>query len=178
MAFPTMNAQAVHATIAGKNVATGTITPIDSGNQLPTATAGYSLFQVPAVVDVSGMEFGVTVLGVAGSGTTHAGIASGVSTVLIRFCDLGTSGSSPASTNYLLGADNTVPVNRVSDFSNTPADGWTTGETKYAVGTTTSDMDAADVIGMQLVHNLTTVAGFGVIGLNVNYVYGKPGAIN
>jgi hypothetical protein len=169
MAFPAMNAHVANTILPGKPIAT-TSTTISVSVELGTATSGYSLFEVPAVVDVSGMEFGISVLIASGSVVPpNTTIASGASTVELLFADLGATGTAAGSTNYLTNAD---------DFSNTVTGGWTTGLMRTAGGTSTTDLDADDVIGIQSVANLTTVGGIGTAGIHVAYIFGKPGAIN
>ena len=170
MAFPTANAHSFGMSIPGKAVTT--VTPLP---QLQTGTFGYSMFNVPGVVDVSGMEFGVTVIADGGSGV-NAGVASGASTIELLFADLGQStvntplagGSGAGSINHLTNPD---------DFSNTITGGWTTGLMRTAVGTSVTDLDADDVIGLHVVANLSGSAGIGHVGVKVAYVYGKPGSI-
>tara|TARA_R110000751_G_scaffold74739_1_gene150921 strand:- start:808 stop:1191 length:384 start_codon:yes stop_codon:yes gene_type:complete len=126
--------------------------------------------QIPSVVDVTGMEFGMTIHQDAASGGGKA-MASGASTVIMRFCDGGTAGTQPASTNYLLGSG-------TGDFSNTIAGGWVAGEVKKIVGSSTTDLDADDVVGLQTVANISGSAGIGHVGWTVAYIAGKPAVIN
>lgn len=183
MSFPILNGQVVTAAVSGKNLSTLTIVGIDAGNVLQTATSQWSMFQIPAVIDVSGMEFGAAVYINAGTVLSVAGMASGASTIVIRMTDGGTTGSAPANTNYLFGADTsftaTTAANtgRVADFSNSVDAGWTRGVMKTAVGTSTTDLDADDVMGFHLLANLSTAAGIFGMHVQASYIYGKPGRI-
>jgi hypothetical protein len=165
MSFPTMNAHVAQGVIIGKAVTT--VTPLP---QLATSTSLYSLFDVPAVVDVSGMEFGLTIHQDAASGGGVA-MASGASTVVLRFGDGGTTGSQAASTNYLL-------TSGTADFGNSQAGGWVAGEMKARTGASTTDLDADDVVGLQTLANLSGAGGIGHIGWTVAYLQGKPAVIN
>ena len=169
MSFPSMNAKSLTAYVMGKPVGTASTT-VSVHMELPTLSFGYVIAEVPAVVDVSGMEFGIHVAVAAGTVVPqNTTIASGASTVELVFADLGASGTQLATVNSLTNPD---------DFSNTVAGGWTSNLVRTGVGTGTVDLDADDVFGLQVVANLTTVDGFGVVGVNINYIYGKPAVIN
>lgn len=169
MSFSPMNAKSSNGIIMGKPLGTGSST-VSVSTELATSSFGLSLFEVPAVVDVSGMEFGMSVAIAAGSVVpNNTTIASGASTVALVFADLGATGTQLATTNHLTNED---------DFSNTVTGGWTTGLMRTAVGTSTTDLDADDDVGVQIIANLTTAGGIGAAYVSVNYIFGKPGAIN
>lgn len=161
MAFPIMNAEVNSMALQGKQVVT--ISPLP---EVATSAVGYPILDIPAVVDVSGMEFGMTVL-LGGGSTATQTIASGASTVEMIFSDSGSTGTTtPAD---LHGGDT---------FSNTVTGGWTVGLVRTGLGTSTTDLDADDVVSLHVVANLTGAAGIGQVGLKVAFIYGKPGAIS
>jgi hypothetical protein len=169
MSFPAMNAQVVSGFIGGS---VGAVTT----NQLEllAGTAVHSFFKVPAVVDVTGMEFGATVAARWGTAASVTSIASGVSTITFVMADGGTTGSAPGSTNHLTLAD---PLSATAGFDN-KGQSWTNGELVGVTGSSTTDLDADDVLGVHLVANLTTAAGFGHMRVSTAYIYGKPSSIN
>ena len=168
MAFPTMNANVNSAVLLGKPLGTASTT-ISVSMELATGTFAYNLFEVPAVVDVSGMEFGVSILFASGTVVVpNTTIASGASTVELVFSDIGPTGTLSA-----------VTLSNADDFSNTPTGGWTSNLMQVGVGNTTAaDLDADDVVGLRVIANLTTAGGVGGLQLTTAYIYGKPGVIN
>ena len=162
MSFSIMNANVV-STFVGDVGIGGADTPF---MMLPTGNA-YPLFSTPGVVDVTGMEFAIAMLAEAATTVTQD-LASGASTVELTFFDMGTT-ATKATTNPLAGAD---------AFSNTAAGGYTAHEAKKTAGTSTTDLDADDWINLGVIANATGVAGVGAVLAGVNFVYGKPGAIN
>lgn len=165
MAFPIVNAHVNSLDITSKP-----ITTISQNAFLYTMTFGYPIMDVPAVVDVSGMEFGVAVRQDSASGVGPQSIASGASTIELVFGSLGTTGTGAGSGNHLVTGE---------DFSNTLAGGWTTSLWRKADGNTTaSDLAAGDVIGLHVVANLTGAVGIGIPTVQVAYIYGAPGDIN
>lgn len=169
MGFPTMNA-AVVAGMIGGSIGAATSNKLE----LLAGTPVRPLFRVPAVVDVSGMEFDAAVGARWGSAASVTSIASGVSTITFVMADGGTTGSQAGSTNHLTLAD---PLSAVAGFDN-KGQSWTNGEMVKVTGSGTTDLDADDVLGVHLVANLTTAAGFGHLHVSTAYIYGKPGTIN
>ena len=169
MSFPSMNAETNSWFIGGS---IGAVTT----NQLELlgGTMVHSFLNVPAVVDVTGMEFGVTVGARWGTAASVTSIASGVSTITMIMADGGSTGSAPGSTNALTKAD---PASATPGFDN-KGQPWQNGEMVTVTGSSTTDLDADDVLGLHLVANLTTAAGFGHIRGTVAYVFGKPGQVN
>ena len=162
MAFPSNNAMTQHTflTHVGIGDAGSSHTFLSTGTYWPVAN-------VPGVVDVTGMEFAIAMLAEAAT-TVGQDLASGASTVELTFFDMGTT-ATKATTNPLAGAD---------AFSNTAAGGYTAHEAKKTAGTSTTDLDADDWIKLGVIANATGVAGVGAVLAGVNFVYGKPGAIN
>ena len=166
MSFPTMNAHAVSMSLVSKPVAT--TSPV---LKLLTGTFGYSLFDIPGVVDVSGMEFGMSISADAATTLGDQVMASGASTVNLRFAELSGAGTQGASVNYLLGT-------ATLEFSNTLAGGWAAGEMKNLTGLSTKDIDADDIVGLQVYLNISGAGGLGAVNATVAYIEGKPSTIN
>lgn len=169
MAFPTMNAQVVSGFLGGS---IGAVTT----NQLEllAGTMVHSFFKVPAVVDASAMEFGAAIGARWGTAASVTSIASGVSTITFVMADGGSSGTAAGSSNHLTIDD---PVSTAAGFDN-KSQLWQNGEIVSVTGSSTTDLDADDVVGVHLVANLTTAAGFGHMRITTAYIYGKPAAIN
>ena len=157
-----MNAHVVSTLMTSFDEAAGT-----SMFSLAT-TLQYPFMSVPAVVDVSGMEFALVNMQEAATGIGQS-VASGASTVEFQFGDMGGTATGAASGNHLINPD---------DLSNTLAGGWTLHEARFAVGTSNTDLDADDWVGLHSVANLTTTAGIGSATIRAHFVYGKPGSIN
>lgn len=138
MAFPTMNAHH-HASI----------------NTGALKSDTYNWFRVPAVVDVSAMEFSFAFT------DTHAAASASVFTVAVH--DGGPSGT---STGVMLAA-----------ITNSPSTGtaWTAITPRSSNGTSTTDLDADDFVNLVTVTGGTAASDLTVM---VSYVYGKPAAIN
>jgi hypothetical protein len=165
MAFPIVNAHVNSMEIGG--ILAGAATPL---YKLFTSAIGYTIMDTPAVVDVSGMEFGMGITADSGSTAGRPTTASGASTLEFVFSSLGTTGTTAPSDNPLVTGD---------AFSNTLAGGWTTNLWRKSDGNTTgADLAAGDVIGLHVVANLTSPAGVGVALVQVAYIYGAPGEIN
>jgi hypothetical protein len=180
MAFPIMNANSISMSVVDGLAGDANTYMF----QLTLNTTGRGLFKTPAVVDVSGMEFQATIHQGAGTTQSVPAMASGASTVVVRFVDVASGDAGATITGLLFSADTsftaTTAANtqNVSEFSNTVDAGWVTGEMKQAVGTSTTDLDAEDIVALQTVRNISGAGGIGVLAVNVNYVYGKPGAVN
>ena len=112
-------------------------------------------FKVPAVVDVSGMEF------IFALGTTKA--AASASTFSVQVEDGGSTGTASGV--------------MFSRLTNSPSTGtaWTLGTVRAATGTTATDLDADDVVSISTISGGTAASGFAAA---VAYIYGKPAVIN
>lgn len=165
MGFPIMNAHSQMSFLTGR-VISATTDP-DAHFFLPTGTV-YPLFATPAVIDVTGMEFALALVGE--SATSQAqDLASGASTWEVAFMDMGSTATG-GTTNVLGGADG---------FSNTRTGGYTVHEgISGVVGTSTTDLDADDWTVLQVINNATGADGVGTIIAGANFVHGKPAAIN
>tara|TARA_Y100000310_G_scaffold260629_2_gene269675 strand:- start:12878 stop:13303 length:426 start_codon:yes stop_codon:yes gene_type:complete len=133
---------------------------ISHGNQVSVvAVVGdtQNWYKVPAVVDVTGMEF------TFGTSTTKAADAStSIFTAVANdgaTTGVGTSALFTALTNASIGASNA----------------WTDITVRNVAGSSTTDLDADDVVNL-----VTTTAGTAITGFTaaVAYIYGKPGTIN
>lgn len=159
MSFPYVNVQMLDRSVFGLDESAATY-------RLFAATGYNNLMSVPAVVDISGMEFSVGVRGQAGSGKIVAGVPSGTTTVLVNFSDGGPSGDNATAQTYF---SNDTWSNSTLYAANIPRDG--TGAT-FA-----TDLDADDWLNFRVVANLSTSAGIGVLDVHVAYVFGKPGGV-
>jgi hypothetical protein len=162
MAFPSMNAQSISRLIISSEVATAT----GIFERILTGQAG-NLFSVPAVVDVSGMEFSVAILMDSGSGTK--GIEASThndSRLEVTFEDGGASG------------DNATVAQLFSASTLTGTVAWTAYVPRDKAGTSSTDLDADDWVNFLVASNATTVPGIGMAEVAVSYIYGKPGVIN
>ena len=162
MSFSIMNANVV-STFVGDVGIGGADTPF---MMLPTGNA-YPLFSTPGVVDVTGMEFAISLVTVANTAKTQT-IASVASTLELMIGDGGTTATAAASDNFLIDADS---------FSNTVTGGWTIHEAKTAGGATTStDLDSDDFVNLHITANASDIAG--AVMVKAAYVNGKPGSIS
>jgi hypothetical protein len=130
----------------------------------------HPLFQVPAVVDVSGMELAIATQldGLTGTGQT---IASGTTTLLYKPHDGNTNAGGATGNNNFFAA---------TDFSNsaTGTSSWTVAHgAMRAVGTSTTDLDADDWVNLDVAAALTGAIGHGAIAVSVAFIYGKPAAV-
>lgn len=125
----------------------------------------YPGFQVGRPVDVSGMEIAIAIA-LAAATTAANSIASGTTTVVFKPYDGGTSASAATDNNELMA---------VTDFSNSVTGGWTAHESKKAVGTSTTDLDADDFVNLDVAANISGAAGVGAVVMSAHFVYGVPG---
>lgn len=162
MSFPVMNAQVNHSLVTHVGIGGG-------GSALPFLSTGvyYPQFNVPAPVDVTGMELAVGLLAEAAT-TVGQDMASGASTFEVTFFDMGTTATG-GTTNVLGGAD---------AFSNTTAGGYTVHEARKTDGTSTTDLDADDWVSLGIIANATGAAGAGALQVGAAFIYGVPGDIN
>lgn len=112
-------------------------------------------FKVPAVVDVSGMEFAFSL------GTTKAAASASIFTMTV--VDGGT-GVTVATTGALF-----------STITNSSGDSaWTALTPRMSNGTSSTDLDADDFVNMN-----SSTAGTAATGAfaSVSYIYGKPASI-
>lgn len=112
-------------------------------------------FKVPAVVDVSGMEFTFALA------TTKAAASASVFTA--KCTDGATTGVGTADL--------------FTAITNSPSTGtaWTDITVRNQLGTSATDLDADDMVNL-----VTTTAGTAATGLTaaVAYIFGKPSQIN
>jgi hypothetical protein len=156
MSFPSMNAKsvAVLVTTPATGVAIGAV-----------ATGPHNMFSVPAPVDVSGMEWSLSVVVDSVSGVLGLGASTvTASSLQVTLADGGPTGD--ATVTAILATDITSTVAFVDTV---PRD---------VTGTSTTDLDADDWVNLQITNQPTTVPGAGMIHVNTNYIYGVPGAIN
>jgi len=156
--FPAMNAQVVTKRFTAGTGAT-TLGSIACGVM---STGPQVLLSVPAVVDVSGMEFSFNVYadGISGKPTLEASTGSVVSVTL---SDGGATGD--ATTVAVLA---TATTNTVAWSDTVPRD---------VSGSSATDLDADDWVNFHITANVATVAGIGQMDVALAYIYGKPGAI-
>ena len=159
MSFPVMNAQVAHSQVIE---VLG-----DSATALPFLSTGtyHPQFNVPAPVDVTGMELAIALLYESATTITQV-LASAASTLELTFFDMGTTATG-GTTNVLGGAD---------AFSNTTTGGYTVHEAKKTDGTSTTDLDADDWVTLGIIANATTIAGS--VHAGAAFIYGVPGDIN
>jgi hypothetical protein len=161
--FPTQNAMSVSRYLiqAGPVVAMSV-----SLHQLQSGQ--YNLFSVPAVVDVSGMEFSVGVaLDASSGGTPGLAVATADgSRTLIAFQDGGPTGD--ATGNAVL-----------HELVSNTASAWVANVPRDVTGTSTTDLDADDWVNILMTDTGGNGAtAVGALELTVAYIYGKPGVIN
>ena len=161
MAFPTTNANSIALWLQRATVATTT------GVVEAVITGQHSLFSLPGVVDVSGMEFSVGVLADAISGTPGKDAdAVDASLTAIAFSDGGPTG------------DATTVAELYAATSFTTSVAFALNVSRDSSGTSTTDLDADDWVNFYLKTKPTTVAGIAQYNVEASYIYGKPGAIN
>ena len=129
-------------------------------------TGQHNLFSVPGVVDVSGMEFSMSPSANANTTVTRV-VASAASTAVVTFSDGGATGDATGAA-VLFSQDNMSNSLTGGFPANTPID---------AAGSSTTDLDADDWVNFRVVQNATG-ALLGGVNAAVNYIYGKPGALN
>ena len=165
MAFPVMNAEIVDTLLnSGRTLGA-------SYNKAELQAISVPMFQVVAVVDVSGMEMAIATQLDASTANTQT-IASGTTTVVYKPHDGNTNGGGATDNNEFFA---------VTDFSNsaTGAASWTVVHgAMRAVGTTTTDLDADDWVNMDMAIVGTGAVGQGVCAVTAAFIFGKPAAIN
>ena len=165
MAFPVMNAEIVSMIVnSGRSLGA-------SDNKAELSALSFPLFQVPAVVDVSGMEMGIATCVDAATGILQT-IASGTTTVVYKPHDGNTNAGGATDNNEFFA---------VTDFSNsaTGAASWTVVHGAMRnVGTSTTDLDADDWTNLDLAIVGTGAVGQGVMAVSAAFIFGKPAAIN
>jgi hypothetical protein len=156
MTFPAMNAKTVSSVWFPGTATSGTIA-------FALATGPMNAFSVPAVVDVSGMEFSICMVADSITGASLLEAQTG-STLGLAFSDGGPTGDNTTVTVLFSALTNTVA------FDDTvPRD---------VSGSSTTDLDADDWVNFHITAQTTTVAKAGVVRGVVSYLYGKPAAIN
>lgn len=158
--FPAMNAFHTQSILFGIVSTTSPVLLLKAG--------AYPFFNTPAVVDVSGMEFGVAIV-LAGDTIPGQTIASGATTVVFLHYDGGTTATNATGTNNLMSG--------ALAFSNSVTGGWTVHQNRTGVGTSATDLDADDWVMVE-VANISGAAGFGAALLTGHWIYGKPAVIN
>ena len=158
MSLPIMNAHVV---------STSVFDFVDANStgiwELSTAK-NYAMFAVPHAVDVSGME--LAIVNIQGPNTLLTQvIASAASTMELVVVDAGTANS---------GA---VAIQSGDDFSNTRDGGWLQHQAVVASPSGTTDLDANDWLGLNIVANATGTTGIGVLQIQASFVHGIPGGI-
>lgn len=159
MAFPTMNANTVARMYLGSTAATTAASALGLMNTGPN-----NLVSVPAVVDVSGMEYS---FGVAFDSAGAAGL--GASTNDASAADVALTDGGATGDNTTVSVLATALTATVAFTAQVPRD---------VTGTSTTDLDADDWINVSLTGQPTTVAGVAVLDVSLNYIFGKPGSIN
>jgi len=154
--FPSMNAKSVTRPVLEGGVLTTT-------GFFDLASGPHNMISVPAVVDVSGLEFSIAVVAnnLSAGGGLEAGTASAVS---VTFSDGGATGDNTTVSALFTAITSTVA------FSDTvPRD---------VTGTSSTDLDADDWVNFHVTGVTSTTGLIGVGLANVNYIYGKPGGIS
>lgn len=157
MSFPYMNANEVARLFWSPASAS-------ADPHLQMQSGQYNMFSVPAVVDVSAMEFSIAVEWDATIANAR-GSASGNGVVELGATDGGASGD--ATTIALLFGD--LSDSAVTFAANKPED---------VTGTSTTDLDADDWVNIHCNTNVSGTTGAGAADYNVAYIYGKPGGVN
>lgn len=158
MSFPTMNAITVAKRfLAGSSDTTSAVLC----SQI--ATGPNNFLSVPAVVDVSGMEYSFAVFAdsISGAPGLAAGTASAASLAL---SDGGATGD-----NTTVAALATAITSTTAFVDTVPRD---------VTGTTATDLDADDWVNFHVTVATTTTAGVGQAEVALAFIYGKPGSIN
>jgi hypothetical protein len=160
MSFPTMNAQSVFGLFT--NHATWATAETSARNEV--LTGPFNLLNVPAVVDVSGIEYS---FGVEADGAGAAGIGASThdnSLLSVALSDGGATGD-----------NTTVSVLATAITSSTA---FTDTVPRDVSGTSSTDLDANDWVNFHVVAQPTSVVGAAAIGVHLNFIYGKPASIN
>ena len=169
MSFPQFNAISVVGNFGAYDQQDG-LTP-----HMYLATGQHNLCSVPAVVDVSAMEFALSLGVLANTVVARYLAATGACTVQLTMADGGVSGEPttvvPLFAGSLIWSDHltTLTTTVVQDMlrSNVGID---------AAGTSATDLDADDWLNLDVMGNATGLLG--LANINANFVYGKPGMIN
>lgn len=158
MAFNALNAKTV-----SRLVQRSTVTTTD-GLTEALETGMYNLFHVWQPVDVSGMEFAVTLERNSLSGTPGLDVQTG-SPLSLGFRDGGASGDNATVADLIV----------TTVFSNTTV--FTARVPKEGSGTSTVDLDTLDWVNFVVAANPTTVSGAASVVTEVDYIFGVPGGI-
>jgi hypothetical protein len=159
MSFPYMNAMSV------SRLLTQTYSNDNPTSHSMLTTGQHNLFSVPGVVDVSAMEFSMSLSALASTLLTRV-LASAASTAVVTFSDGGATGDATGAA--VLFSQDSMSNSLTSGFeANVPLD---------VTGTSSTDLDADDWVNFRVVQNATGLIG----GVNAvaSYIYGKPGGIN
>lgn len=155
MAFPTMNAQSAQRLFRPLDVTTDIVN---------LATGPHNLLSVPAVVDVSALEYSFIFAASKDSSPDLAASTADASRVQVALSDGGPTG------------DNTTVSVLASAITSTVA--WADTVPRDVTGTSATDLDADDWINFHVTGQPTTVVGVSEMAVNLSYIYGKPASIN
>ncbi len=156
--FPTLNAN----NVAKRFVAGTNATTLGSVTCGLLASGPMNFLSVPAVVDVSGMEYSIGVF--ADNAGADGLAAQSASIVSLALSDGGATGDATA-----------VAVLATAITNSTTA--WTSTIPRDVTGTSATDLDADDWINFHVTTQAATVAGAGQVDVAIAFIYGKPGAL-
>jgi hypothetical protein len=158
MSFPYMNANTAERLLWSPNSASA-----DPHAQLQSGQ--YTFFSVPAVVDVSAMEFSVAVEWDATIANAR-GCVTGNAVLELNATDGGPTG------------DATTIAALFANLSNSVAGRWVLNVPVDVAGTSTTDLDADDVVNIHVNTAVSGTTSAGAVDYAVAYIYGKPGGVN
>lgn len=158
MSFPYMNVHTVSKTLWSPNSAS-------ADPHLQMQSGQFNWFSVPAVVDVSGMEFSIAVEWDATIGNAR-GAATGAAVI-----ELGASDGGPTG-------DATTVAVLFTDLNNTPTSQFAANVPVDVAGTSGTDLDADDWVNIHVNTAVSGTTGAGAANYNVAYIYGKPGGVS
>lgn len=160
--FPYKNAHTLTQTFWGTEEAA-------NSTVLSLVTGMYNMAQLPAVVDVSAMEFAFSVGQQGVSGAPVRFLDTAVSTAVFVMADGGPTGDATGaaalfdSDNWSNSLDGSLGS---TGSPNQPLD---------AAGSSTTDLDADDWLNFRVIQNATGLVGLAIV--TASYIYGKPAAI-
>ncbi len=156
--FPYMNANTAERLLWSPNSASA-----DPHAQLQSGQ--YNFFSVPAVVDVSAMEFSIAAEWDATIANAR-GIVTGAAVLEAGASDGGPTG------------DATSVAALFADLTNTVTTRWLANVPVDVAGTSTTDLDADDWVNIHINTAISGTTSAGALDYGVAYIYGKPGGIN
>jgi hypothetical protein len=158
MSFPYMNASTAERLLWSPNSASA-----DPHAQLQTGQ--FTFFSVPAVVDVSAMEFSIAVEWDATIANAR-GAVTGAAVLELGASDGGATG------------DATTVAALFADLTNTVSSRWVLNVPVDVAGTSTTDLDADDMVNIHVNTSVSGTTSAGAVDYAVAYIYGKPGGVN